>query len=130
MRNLYRYKVLRDKVKKAAYDKQYIQDNYEHRQEVRRAYDSRSDIKKRRLDRQKVRRTEFREALAFLSGDVCPVCDGYMSAPEFHHYDDNKCYNISRMDGLKIEHVYEELDKTEVMCKACHTRTSWSKYVK
>lgn len=74
---------------------------------------------------------EHKHALAYMSGDVCPVCDEYMKPPVFHHVDPStKHYNVSRMGSICAEKIYREINLCEIMCRSCHNKERGENYEK
>lgn len=68
----------------------------------------------------RVNRRLLREFKAFLGCCVCgeraPV------ALHFHHWGQDKVYNIASMRGMSHTKLYYELQKCSVMCRNCHAK--------
>lgn len=70
----------------------------------------------------KIRRARIKLAGIQLLGGKCLMC-GYnknLWVLEFHHKDDNKSFDVSRMQNLSWHKMKEEILKCELLCANCH----------
>ena len=69
----------------------------------------------------------------FYSDFQCETCkEGHPAVLDFHHINDDKEGNISRMvsDTISKDRILAEIDKCIVLCANCHRKLHWDIYKK
>jgi len=115
-----------NKEKIREYSKQYREENPEHYKKLRKAQYEKHQEKL--VEDQRKLRKERKEHLVERLGGKCVEC-GTTHLLEFDHIDPlKKSFTIAQKMTAKIEVLYEEVDKCQLLCRYCHyekTRRQW-----
>ena len=81
-----------------------------------------------KIKRRKELREQFQQYKQTLSCEQCGWNDS--RALEFHHHNDDKKENISRLvaHGYSWDTIEEEIKKCQVLCANCHRLEHWTGY--